>query len=343
MPGSLIGASQTFTPAGTSTYTITGANGTCTNNVTSTITVSSSPTVNVSGTAIICSGNSTTLTANGASTYTWLPGSLTGSVQVVSPASPTIYTVTGVTGSCAGISNYTITVNTTPTVVVSGISTLCSGNSTTLTAGGATTYTWNPGALTGSVQVLSPASTTTYVVTGVTGSCTGIRNYTVTVIPLPPVNASSSASLICAGQSNTLTASGATSYTWNPGSFTGNPVAVSPTTTTTYTVFGVSSGCSGTKTISVAVSPCTGITNLNIAGSVNVYPNPTPGLITVDFGNLYSGKIVVFNALGQELLNKNIHETETINLDLTSFAKGIYVIKLKAESGQEKTIKIIRD
>lgn len=413
MPGSLTGASQTFTPSGTSTYTVTGANGSCTNVKTATITIAGSPTINVSGTATICSGNSTTLTATGGTSYTWMPGSLTGASQTLSPVSLTIYTVTGSNGTCSGIRNYTvsvnstptisvnnstictgqvatltasgatnytwmpgsltgasqtftpsgtivytitglsgscssvrnstITVNTTPTVVVSGTSTLCSGNSTTLTASGATTYSWNPGALTGATQVLSPTSTTTYIVTGATGSCSGVRNYTVTVTPSPTISASASASLICAGQSNTLTAGGATSYTWNPGAITGNPIAVSPTITTTYTVSGAASGCSGTKTISVAVSPCTGINNLGFNGFVNVYPNPTSGTITIDFGNLFSGKILVFNAIGQGVFSKTVHETENLSVDLTPCAKGIYMVQLKSDNGQEKVIKIIHD
>lgn len=60
-----------------------------------------------------CTGESFTLTATGASTYTWNPGALTGSNVVVSPGSATIYTVTGSTP--IGCSVYSQTIGIYPT------------------------------------------------------------------------------------------------------------------------------------------------------------------------------------------------------------------------------------
>lgn len=64
------------------------------------------------------------------------------------------------------------------------------------------------------------------------------------VHPYPTVTVSSSSPSVCIGSSVTLTASGASTYTWMPGSLTGTSISVSPTSTTTYTVTGTSSaGC----------------------------------------------------------------------------------------------------
>ncbi len=73
------------------------------------------------------------------------------------------------------------------------------------------------------------------------------------------VTVTSSVPTICAGGSVTLTASGATSYTWSPSiglsATTGTTVTASPTVTTTYTVTGNTNGCTNTATITVNVVP----------------------------------------------------------------------------------------
>ena len=58
---------------------------------------------------------------------------------------------------------------------------------------------------------------------------------------------------ICAGASVNLTASGATTYSWNTGA-TASSISVSPTSSTNYTITGTSSGCSKTNTTSVTVN-----------------------------------------------------------------------------------------
>jgi hypothetical protein len=86
-----------------------------------------------------CSGNSVTLTASGANTYTWSPATdlsiATGSIVIAYPAVTTTYTVTG-TGAngCTGTANVTITVIQGPSGDVSSSPAVCPGaNSGTLT------------------------------------------------------------------------------------------------------------------------------------------------------------------------------------------------------------------
>lgn len=262
-PGAIPGSPVTVTPASTTTYTVTGtaANG-CTSTATRTITVNPLPTVTAStSTTTICSGNSATLTATGASTYNWMPGSLPGTPVTVSPGTTTTYTVTGtaVTG-CANTATVTVNVNASPTVTASSsTTTICSGQSATLTGSGASTYVWNPGAIPGSPVTVSPVTTTTYTVTGTAANgCTSTATRTITVNASPTVTATSSTTTICAGSSVTLTGSGASTYNWNPGSIPGSPITVSPATTTTYTVTGTAAnGCTSTATqmITVNASP----------------------------------------------------------------------------------------
>ncbi len=61
--------------------------------------------------------------------------------------------------------------------------------------------------------------------------------------------------ITCAGDPVTLTASGGTTYTWSTG-FTGNPLVVNPTATTTYTVTAADvNGCTATASATVTVNP----------------------------------------------------------------------------------------
>lgn len=128
-------------PTVTAQYTVTGSNGGCSSAITRTVTVNPSPTVTANN-PIICSGNSTILTASGATSYTWSNGALTNTTSV-NPGTTTQYTVTGSNGgACNGIYISTVTVNATPTVSANNAS-ICVGNSTVLTANGAATYTWS--------------------------------------------------------------------------------------------------------------------------------------------------------------------------------------------------------
>ncbi len=123
-----------------------------------------------------------TITASGATNYSWSTGETTASITV-SPTSTTTYTVTGNNGgNCSGTASVTITVNPTPTVTATASpATICPGGSSTLTANGANIYQWNT-QQTGQTITVSPTTTTTYFVAGYNGfNCRGIGQVTVTV------------------------------------------------------------------------------------------------------------------------------------------------------------------
>jgi hypothetical protein len=137
-------------------------------------------------------------------------------------------------------------VNPLPVVNAGADVSICTGSSTTLTATGAVTYVWNTGATTDAITV-SPTTTTTYTVTGTDANgCVNTDQVTVTVNPLPVVDAGPDVT-ICSGGSTILTATGAASYVWDNGAGITASVTVSPTTTTTYTVTGTdANGCVNT-------------------------------------------------------------------------------------------------
>ncbi|MCC9166773.1 gliding motility-associated C-terminal domain-containing protein [Pontibacter harenae] len=151
----------------------------------------------------ICIGESITITASGADTYTWQQANglsvTTGSKVTVKPTATTTYTVTGTntTTGCSFTASITIVVHELPKVTVSSSTPeICFGQgSATLTAAGADTYTWEPAlglsATTGNEVTASPTETTTYTVTGYNSEtgCSSTTTVTVVVNPLPEVSA----------------------------------------------------------------------------------------------------------------------------------------------------------
>lgn len=223
------------------------------------LTVNPVPTVSANASqTTVCSGSPVTLNGNGAATYNWMPGNLSGNSVTASPTTATTYTVTGTTSGCSATATVTVAVNALPTVTASTFAgSICNGSSTTLTSNGATTYNWMPGSLNGSSVSVAPSSNVTYTVTGTNGAgCTNTATVAITVLPRPTVAASASLNTLCSGNSTTLTGTGANTYTWLPGLLTGNIVSATPSATTTYTVTGMgSNGCSNTATVSITVDP----------------------------------------------------------------------------------------
>lgn len=165
----------------TVTNTMTGCSATSNVNVTQDMTL---PSVTIiSSPSVICSGNSSILTANGALTYTWSTAQNTNSISV-SPITTSSYTVSGTgTNGCINSAIETITVNTTPILNITGDINICNGSSTTLTGSGATSYTWDSGANTTTISV-TPTVTTTYTLNGDNGNgCSSLLPVTVSIIP----------------------------------------------------------------------------------------------------------------------------------------------------------------
>ncbi|MBA2611873.1 MAG: gliding motility-associated C-terminal domain-containing protein [Bacteroidetes bacterium] len=261
--GSVVAANPTIT----TTYSVTGVTGICSGTAVINVSVNSTPTIIVSGSATVCAGSSTTLSASGAGSYTWLPGNLTGSTVTVSPIATTNYTIIGANGVCTSSVNFVLATIPVPTITPSASPTIiCQGGTSTLSAIGALTYTWQPVNLTGASVTVSPLTTTIYTVSGTnllgcSSSATVqlvVNNPTIVVSPL--------SGTLCSGQSATLSASGATSYTWNPGAFTTSSIVVSPTVNTTYTLTSVNGVCTSTTAIPILVSP---------TPTINASANPT--------------------------------------------------------------------
>jgi len=271
-------------PTSASSYSVIVSNGLCTDTASVNISVNAPVVAGVAsaGTSTICSGISATLTASGGTNYSWSTGSTINPI-IVSPSTGTTYSVIVSNGTCSDTASINISVNTSPTPSVSATSnSICEGQSATLTASGGGTYVWNPGGQTTNIISVSPTTNANYTVTvTATNGCTASATSSVAVTPVPNPVANSSSGTICSGDATTLTASGGTTYVWNPGNQSGATVVVNPTSATNYTVTASNGNCSSAATVSVNVNPSPSAAAANV--SVN-YGNTTTISVTPSGG-----------------------------------------------------------
>jgi hypothetical protein len=239
-----------FTPVATQTYTVTGTdvNG-CQGTSQVTVTVNTLPVVSAGQAQTLCAGASATLNGSGASSYTW-NNNVTNGVAFTPQATQT-YTVTGTDANgCQNTAQVIVTVNNLPVVSAGQTQTLCVGASVTLNGSGASTYSWDNNVTNG--VSFTPNTTQTYTVTGIdVNGCQNTAQVSITVNPLPTVNAGSTQN-VCPGVQVTLTASGASTYVWDNNISNGQ--AFTPNASGIYTVIGTDlNGCNDTAQVSVNI------------------------------------------------------------------------------------------
>ncbi|MFL5753230.1 MAG: T9SS type A sorting domain-containing protein [Bacteroidia bacterium] len=305
LPGGWTGTSATNSIAATSNassgnITVTAGN-TCGNSTTQTsaITVNVIPASpgTISGSAVICSGTTTTYSVaavSGATAYAWaLPGGWTGtsttnSITATASSATGNITVTA-NNSCgsSAVQSLAITVNTIPASpgAISGAATVCAGSNTIYSitpVAGASGYTW---ALPGGWSGTSTTNTITTTAGNANGNITVTADnscgssavqtlaVSVTTIPAAPGAITGNAA-ICSGTSNTYSiaaVSGATAYTWTfPGGWTGSSA--------TNSIIATASDTSGN--VSVTADNFCGSSPAQIVAVVVTAIPATPGTIS---------------------------------------------------------------
>ncbi|MBA4239849.1 MAG: hypothetical protein C0448_03930, partial [Sphingobacteriaceae bacterium] len=323
------------TPTADATYSVSGtdANG-CISNVdaVSSVTVNALPTITVNS-GSICAGQSFTMVPAGALTYTYSNGT-----DVVMPTADATYSVSG-TDANGCISNVdavsSVTVNALPTIAVNS-GAICAGQSFTMVPTGALTYTYSNG-----TDVVMPTADVTYSISGTdaNGCVSNVDAVSsVTVNALPTISAVTNNTLLCVGQTATLSVTGALTYTWSTTENT-TDIAVTPTVQTTYTVEGTDvNGCANTTIITQNVNDCTGIETLSNDVSINVYPNPNNGLFVMEL--MSTSKVTVTNALGQVVIAETF-EAGKHTVDIHNEATGVYFVKV-IENNKQQMIRLIK-
>jgi hypothetical protein len=79
--------------------------------------------------------------------------------------------------------------------------------------------------------------------------------------------------------------------------------------------------------VSVVCLDCpVGITDMPDGNPINVYPNPTSGLLNIYWGDVSSASIEVFNSIGATVFAATFHNS-SVQIDVTQYSTGIYFIK----------------
>lgn len=233
----------------TVTVTITGI-GTATSSATQ-VTVLSNPTATItpSGATTFCNGSSVTLTANSQTSYLWSTAATTQGITASTAGTYTV-TVTGSNGCTTASAPVVVTVNTSPSSVITagGATTFCSGSSVTLSANTGTglTYLWYKNAVsTGTTTQTLVASTAGSYTCSVTQSgCSSASNAISVSVTTPPTTSN-------AGADQTVCSTTAMLAGNTPVNGTG-----------TWTLI------SGIGTITSASSPTSGLTALAVGDNV---------------------------------------------------------------------------
>jgi sugar lactone lactonase YvrE len=260
-----------------------------------------------------CNGSSngsikTTIAGGNSATYTisWLPSG--GSADSVSGLAAGIYTCNIMDSkSCTGSATYTIT---QPAVIaVSQSVAVCKGQSITV---GTSTY--------------STVGTYTNVLIA-KNTCDSTVATNLTVNPLPVMAIGISSPTICAGQTATLTVSGATTYTWSTSQDV-STIMVSPTTSSDYTVTGTDgNNCSNISIAYVDVNCALGIgTEANGSYKITIYPNPSAGNFVLESNASGDAFMQVFDVTGKLVLSQTVQNKSVI--DASVLPAGIYNISV---------------
>lgn len=323
--------------------------------------------INVSATpSTICLGESSTLDADpfggtGSYTYSWTsdPEGFTSTEAnpVVSPEETTLYMVevsdgeTTLEGSVNLIVNHMPEQASTPEGEVE----LCWGAFQTvyqtMGAEGASSYNWmlepeTAGSIAGAGMTATVTWDETFVgtaqvmVEGMNDCGAGEMSESLEIAmhELPVVDLGADMT-VCANETILLDAGnpGAT-YLWSTGETT-QTIQVDTTGVGIGSVMisvVVTDGntCENLDEINIQFDDCTGVTEISEKWAVEVYPNPSDGIFSVELNSL-SGvpvSMFIYNTMGKKVFeqeNISVQSTRTIELDLNEIPEGVYLLNVK--------------
>lgn len=317
----------------------------------------SNTTSSTDATCGVSDGSASVSASNGITPYSYLWSDGQTSSMASSLAASVYYVTVTDDNGCTSVSSVSVSNVGAPIMFTIAQSPLCYGGSD-----GSASITASGGTLPYSFLWSDAVSQTNSIATGLTA---GIYNVTLTdsssciatsVITITePALLSTSLTYIkvssdstCDGSASANVTGGTPPYTylWND-----------PAAQTLATAFGLclgsqtvaitdANGCTTTKSIYVD-SVVMGIIVIQQSFEFNIYPNPTTGVVHLDFGENDNRdvNVSVFDISGKIILLQDIAGTakENYNIDLSEYSRGIYYVRVHdGKSVHTKKISLIR-
>jgi hypothetical protein len=294
----------------------------------------------------ICTGNTITLDAGlPGSQYLWDNNTNT-EFRTIQNAG-TYYVKVIAFDGCIGVDTMRLYLRPLPVEDLGPQQAICEGSSTTLDAGHpGDTYLWDNGT-TGQTRVVDTAGNYEVQVIDPFG-CHGVGDVVVIMKEMPSI----------AGINATHADSGlytffpidplyVINYTWDFGDTTatamGYMVQHAYRYNGIYTVkLSLEGECTGLiihdeKTVDVFNAPGddgTGIANTALERAISVYPNPAKNLLSIaNKSEANMNRIVVYNALGQQVINEPADGAKQHQLYTGALANGLYSIRVETSNG----------
>ncbi|GAB2820597.1 T9SS type B sorting domain-containing protein [Ferruginibacter profundus] len=257
----------------TTKFYLTVTNGTGCSDIDSvTITLKPDPVVQTLPDTSICKNAILVLTTNGALTYTWSPAIYVSNPNIASPqftdsVSRTLIVTGTIANGCSANDTIAVNVKTPKVFLAPADKSFCYNQSVQLDGanGNAVQYSWSPATYLNNTTIINPVAnppfSTVYRVTVTDKTCNYDSSFvvSVTVLPLPILNASKTNDINCKLPFTHLNASGALEYSWSPAVFLNNSLIASPvanpTITTTFVVSGTAkNGCTSKDSVKLNVN-----------------------------------------------------------------------------------------
>lgn len=332
----------------TTTYTITGTTPGCMSYDTVRIFVKPTPVPMLGNDTLVCSLPVTLYANTTANSYQWNNNSIGSSLNITSSGQYWVKATNA--NGCFNSDTINITLGTSPIVTLGQDTAFCQGSFINLYAGNSTnTYLWNTGATSPSITV-SSAGTYSVLATNSSGCKTSdIINISTKAKPTVSLVFSGQTKFCPTESGRTLTEGTPSGGTYIGAGVSGNTFNANQAGQGVYIIAynytDPSTGCNNISKDTLVVNPCVGVEELNETISLNVYPNPSNGIYTVELNTLteMSGQITVSSIDGKLVYRSDVSGNGLIyhSVNVSEIATGIYYLRIETKNGS-KTYKLMK-
>lgn len=301
--------------------------------------------------AVVCFDGNLQLNASGARIYEWTPASELDSPLKNNPwirniKSPKTLVVKGTDfNGCVAYDTVRITLSPAVSLILTPKNiAACSGDSVSFNVTGAKSYKWSPSEGLSNDSIANPihlvSANKTYYVKGKNAQgCEATDSIMVILYPNPVVDAYAFANeniVRCKGDEVSLSATGASEYSWSPEEYCANPsgssTSVFPPRSIVFTVTGTNdNGCKASDTISVIYEGKEKVFVPNVFTPNNDQINDKIGV--VDACNIVFLSFDIYNRWGQNVYSGyTVNDKWDGNYNGQACEMGTYFYLIKARS-----------